>query len=512
MRKVALIILDGWGHGQHPASDAIYQAQVPFVKSLYRKYPNTELCTSGEAVGLPEGQMGNSEVGHLNLGAGRVVYQELVRINRAIRDGTLEQNSVLKNLFSYCHAQQKPLHLMGLVSDGGVHSHINHLIALVRYAHRAAVPAIYIHAFTDGRDTDPKSGIGFIRQLLQEVEGTGAQLASVVGRYYAMDRDHRWQRTALAYALLTKGQGTPATDAISALQQSYEAGITDEFVEPISLRDADGQAVAVIRPGDAVLCFNFRTDRCRQITRALTQEDFPQYHMYRMPLRYVTMTQYDATFVNVDYLIGSQDLNHTLGEIISNQGWVQLRIAETEKYPHVTYFFNGGREEPFPGEHRILVPSPRVATYDLQPEMSAREVTQALLQQLDPLAPMFICLNFANPDMVGHTGNFAAVVAAVETVDQCVAQVTEALVQRQYTIILTADHGNADYMINEDGSPNTAHTLNPVPLFLINGPSDCKLQKGKLADIAPTILYLMGVPLPDEMDGNNLIVTHPSAQ
>lgn len=451
--------------------------------------------------------MGNSEVGHLNIGAGRVVYQELVRINQAIRNGTLERNSVLQELFAYCRHAQKPLHLMGLVSDGGVHAHLNHLIALTHYAHRAGVPQIFLHAFTDGRDTDPRSGVAYLDQVIRETASTGARLASVVGRYYAMDRDNRWMRTRMAYDLLVHGKGKPTTNPVDAVRQSYDAGVTDEFLEPIVVVDPFQMPLAQLKPGDAVLCFNFRTDRCRQIVRALTQEDFPEHHMHRLQLRLVTMTQYDNTFVNVDHLITAQNLDNTLGQVISEQGKTQIRIAETEKYPHVTYFFNGGREEPFPLEHRILIPSPRVATYDLKPEMSAREVTDALLAELDQRNPDFICLNYANPDMVGHTGSMPAVIRAVETVDRCVADLVHALMQRNYVILLTADHGNADYMINDDGTPNTAHTLNPVPVFLINHAEGVRLRPGKLADLAPTLLQLMQLPVPTEMDGTSLLAS-----
>ncbi|MCS6917936.1 MAG: 2,3-bisphosphoglycerate-independent phosphoglycerate mutase [Chitinophagales bacterium] len=507
MQHVALIILDGWGHGRHPASDAIYQAQVPFIKSLYSRYPHTELITCGEAVGLPEGQMGNSEVGHLNIGAGRVVYQELVRINRAIRDGSLERNLVLQDLFAYCMNEKKPLHLMGLVSDGGVHSHLSHLLAIVRFAHRAGVSPVFIHAFTDGRDTDPRSGVAFLKQVQEAIAGTSAVVASVVGRYYAMDRDNRWQRTRLAYDLLVHGLGEKARDPVTAIQQSYARDVTDEFIEPVVIVDGQDKPLATLQPGDAVLCFNFRTDRCRQITRVLTQHDLPEWNMQRLPLRFVTMTQYDPTFVNVSFLLSGQDLTNTLGQVISEQDGRQLRIAETEKYPHVTYFFNGGREEPFAGEDRILVPSPRVATYDLKPEMSAPEVTDSLLSYLDNHNPHFICLNFANADMVGHTGNMQAVIQAVEAVDRCVARLMDVLTGMGYRILLTADHGNADYMINEDGTPNTAHTLNPVPLFLLNGPASARLRPGKLADLAPTVLSLMQLPQPPEMDGEILLKT-----
>ncbi len=505
VQKVALIILDGWGHGMHPARDAIYQANAPFVKSLYRRYPNSELITCGTSVGLPEGQMGNSEVGHLNIGAGRVVYQDLVRIDAAIRSGALADNEVLRNLFQYCTSQKKPLHLMGLVSDGGVHAHMGHLIALCRYAAAAGVKPIYLHLFTDGRDTDPKRALTYVQQTMEQTSSTGARIASLIGRYYAMDRDNRWNRTRLAYDLLVHGKGQVASDPLEAIQRSYDLGITDEFLQPIVVQN-NKEAVATVGEGDALLCFNFRTDRCRQLIRALTQQNFPEHQMQRMPLYTVTMTCYDDTFSDVAYLFSDVVLTNTLGEVLATHGLRQLRIAETEKYPHVTYFFSGGREEPFPYESRILVPSPRVATYDLKPEMSAYEVSDRLLHDLPQLDPQFICLNYANADMVGHTGVFAAAIQAIEAVDRCVQKVVTALLEHHFVILLTADHGNSDMMINDDGSPNTAHTLNPVPLFLIGADRPVRLAPGKLADLAPTILRIMNVEVPSEMDGQPLLI------
>lgn len=500
-----LIIMDGWGHGTRPPADAIYQAHAPFVKSLYAKYPHSELITCGEAVGLPEGQMGNSEVGHMNIGAGRVVYQELVRINRSIKLKQLGQNTALLNALNGALENNKPVHFIGLVSDGGVHSHINHLKALCDIAHENGLSKVYIHAFTDGRDTDPKSGIGFLTELQEYLKTSTGQIASVIGRYYAMDRDNRWQRIKLAYDLLVLGEGKKTEDVLRSVEESYEKEITDEFIMPIVKVDSGGNAVCTIQPGDTVICFNFRTDRCREITRALTQQDFPELGMKKLPLHFVTMTVYDHQFENVVNIFSNEDLNHTLGEVLSANKQTQIRIAETEKYPHVTFFFNGGREQPFEGEHRFMIPSPKVATYDLQPQMSAPEVKDTLIEKMKELRPDFICLNLANADMVGHSGIMSAVIKAVEAVDECVREITEAARQLGYTTLLTADHGNADYLINEDGSPNTAHTMNPVPLFLIDDEINGPLKNGKLADIAPTILTLMGIEIPQEMDGEILI-------
>ena len=501
-----LIIMDGWGHGAHPASDAIYQAQVPFVKSLYSKYPHCELITCGEAVGLPEGQMGNSEVGHMNIGAGRVVYQELLRINKAIEKGELKKNPSLIKALDEAKKDNKPVHFMGLVSDGGVHSHIRHLKALCDMSKERGLTKVFIHAFTDGRDTDPKSGLGFLEDLQNHLKISVGEIASVVGRYYAMDRDNRWQRVKMAYDLLVHGTGKPTQDILQAVQESYSEGVTDEFIKPIVKVSNDGKPIATIQEGDTVICFNFRTDRCRQITKALTQQDYDEFGMKKLSLNYVTMTIYDHTFKGVTNIFSTQDITHTLGEVISENKLTQIRIAETEKYPHVTFFFNGGREKVFEGEHRFLIASPKVATYDLQPEMSAYPVKDMLIAKMKELQPDFICINFANPDMVGHTGVMQAVIRAVETVDECVNDIVTAGLDLSYTILLTADHGNADYMINEDGSPNTAHSMNPVPLFLISNDARTPLKNGKLADIAPTILTLMGLEIPGEMDGEVLVV------
>ncbi len=500
--KLVLIIMDGWGHGAHPASDGIYRSNISFVRSLYSKYPNTELRTDGEWVGLPDGQMGNSEVGHMNIGAGRIVYQELARINKAVRDGELHNNKELKLLFDYCITNDKPLHLMGLVSDGGVHSHHLHLHALIQYAAEAGVNKIYVHAFTDGRDTDPKSGIQFLQELEQVCTTNNAQWVSVIGRYYAMDRDNRWERIKKAYDLLVHGIGVQAENMVDAVAQYYEAGITDEFILPICKTGVD----AKIKADDAVLCFNFRTDRCREITKALTQQGFPEQEMLPMRLYYVSMTIYDASFKNVKTIFDNEDLTMTLGEVLSKLKKTQVRIAETEKYPHVTFFFSGGREKEFENEKRILIPSPKVATYDLKPEMSAKEVRDAIVKELKDHQPDFVCLNFANADMVGHTGVMSAVIEAVETVDACVKDVTETALELGYNLLITADHGNSDYMINEDGTPNTAHTKNPVPLFLISNHIDRKLKPGKLGDLAPTILEIMKIEKPSIMTGESLLV------
>jgi 2,3-bisphosphoglycerate-independent phosphoglycerate mutase len=504
-RKVVLIIMDGWAEAPPGNSNAISQARKPFIDSLYRDYSHCRLLTSGEFVGLPEGQMGNSEVGHLNIGAGRVVYQELALINKAIRERIINQNTVLLDTFGYCRKNGKDLHLMGLVSDGGVHSHINHLVHLCHMASEAGLKRIFIHAFTDGRDTDPKSGLGFLRQLESRTSASGARIASVVGRYYAMDRDKRWERVKIAYDLLVRGMGISGDSVSAAIQSSYDAGITDEFIKPVSLTE-NGSPVAVIKPDDAVICFNFRTDRCREITHVLTQTDMPEAEMNRLPLHYVTMTRYDQTFRNVHVVYEKDNLRDTLGEVISKAGLKQIRIAETEKYPHVTFFFSGGREEVFPGERRIMIHSPKVATYDLKPSMSAFEVRDALVKELENGTADFVCLNFANADMVGHTGVFHAAIEAVETVDACVADVVRAGLDNGYAYLITADHGNADMMVNDDGTPNTAHTTNPVPCFYVDKENTgMEIHDGILADLAPTVLEIMGLKVPSAMTGRSLI-------
>jgi 2,3-bisphosphoglycerate-independent phosphoglycerate mutase len=505
-KKCALIIMDGWGIGQIPAADAIQQANVPFVNSLFKKYPHSTLTTFGTEVGLPEGQMGNSEVGHLNLGAGRVVYQELERINVAIRTKELEKNPALLQSIAYAKDNNKALHFIGLVSDGGVHSHIEHLKAICTICQNHQLTQVYIHAFTDGRDTDPKSAFGFLSELQEFLKTSVGTIASVCGRYYAMDRDKRWERIKVAYDALIHSTGQASNNLLQSLQQCYEAGITDEFLKPIIAVDYNAIPIAAIKENDAVLCFNFRTDRCREITIALTQEAFPHQQMNPIPLHYTTMTEYDKTYQNIHVLFTNDDLKNTIGEVISAAGKTQLRIAETEKYPHVSFFFSGGQEAPFAGEQRIVVPSPQeVATYDLQPQMSAKEITTQVVQAIENDSPDFICLNFANADMVGHTGIWPAVIQAVETVDTCVQKVVEAALAKDYIVFVTADHGNSDFMINADGSPNTAHTMNPVPLFLVSNEQIGTLENGKLGDIAPTILTCMGLPIPAEMTGTILL-------
>jgi 2,3-bisphosphoglycerate-independent phosphoglycerate mutase len=503
-KKVILIIMDGWGLGKVASADAIQHANVPFTRSLYSKYPNSILITCGEVVGLPEGQMGNSEVGHLNLGAGRIVYQELERINVAVRDGSFAKNEGLLNSIRFAKTNNKPLHLLGLVSNGGVHSHINHLKAIIDVCKKEGLKEVFVHAFTDGRDCDPKSGLGFIKELQEHLNISVGKIASVSGRYYAMDRDKRWERIKLAYDAIVNGNAEKATDAIAAIENSYAKNITDEFIKPTVIIDENQEPLATVKDNDVVICFNFRTDRCREITQVLTQVDMPEFSMKKLSLHYTTMTEYDKTFKNVNIIFDNDNLKNTLGEILEQHGLKQLRIAETEKYPHVTFFFNGGREVPFEGEKRIMIPSPKVATYDLQPEMSAYEVTDALIPEIKKAEVSFICLNYANADMVGHTGIWEAAIKAVETVDKCVERVITAGLENDYTIFLTADHGNADYMINEDGTPNTAHTLNPVPFFIIDKNWQGAIKPGKLGDIAPTILTMMGLPIPKEMTGEIL--------
>lgn len=504
-KKVILVIMDGWGLGKVASADAIQHAHVPFTSALYQQYPHSTLRTCGEEVGLPEGQMGNSEVGHLNLGAGRIVYQELQRINVAIRNGSFAANPALLQAIRQAKNNGKPLHLLGLVSDGGVHAHTRHLKAIVDVCKAEGLTDVNIHAFTDGRDTDPKSGLGYIRDLQAHLNQSVGRIATVSGRYYAMDRDKRWERVKLAWDALVMGKGEKATDAIAAVEQSYARQVTDEFILPTVILDEAQQPLAPIRDGDVVICFNFRTDRCREITQALTQQDFPEQQMHRLQLHYTTLTEYDKTFRDVQVIFETDNLRNTLGEVLEQQGLQQLRAAETEKYPHVTFFFSGGREKVFKGEKRILVASPKVATYDLQPEMSAFELTAAILPEIRAKAFDFACINYANADMVGHTGVWNAAVRAVETVDKCVEQIVTSGLENGYTIFLTADHGNSDYMINEDGSPNTAHTLNPVPFFIIDREWRGTVRSGKLGDIAPTILSMMGLPIPPEMSGEILI-------
>ncbi|HEY0262708.1 MAG TPA: 2,3-bisphosphoglycerate-independent phosphoglycerate mutase [Chitinophagales bacterium] len=501
-KKTALIILDGWGLGENPNADAIKQAETPFFDELMKSYPHSTLKTFGENVGLPFGQMGNSEVGHLNIGAGRIVYQELLKINNAIESGELQQREELKKLFDYCVTNNKPLHLLGLVSDGGIHAHISHLIAVCKYANEAGVKEIFIHAFTDGRDTDPKSGFNYIQQLITDVEKPfGTKVVSACGRYYAMDRDKRWERIKKAYDLLIKGEGKSTNNLAEAIKESYAENVTDEFILPIKTNE-----FRPIQENDAVFCVNFRTDRCREITTVLTQKNFEEFGMKTLPLYYVTMTIYDETFHGVKTIFDNAQLKNTLGEVVAHHGKTQLRAAETEKYPHVTFFFNGGRENPFAGEHRIMAPSPKVATYDLQPEMSAPELTERVVAFIKSDKPDFVCLNYANTDMVGHTGVFEAAKKAAKTVDNCLQEIVEICLENDYNILVTADHGNADFMINADGSPNTAHTKNLVPLIWVKNEKSGKLKSGVLADLAPTVLHLMNIPQPEEMGGKNLAI------
>ena len=499
-----LIILDGWGLGDHSTSDAVFNANTPFMDELLRNHPNAKLITCGEDVGLPKGQMGNSEVGHLNIGAGRIVYQELTRINKSIKDGDFFQNTVLLDAMKKAKEGGKKLHFMGLVSNGGVHSSQEHLYALCKMAEDNGVKDVFIHAFTDGRDCDPKSALAFIQELENKLNKSVGKIATVVGRYYAMDRDNRWERIKKAYDLMVHGIGSPAESAVQAIQESYALGKTDEFIEPIVLTE-NGLPRGLIEEGDVVVSFNFRTDRPREITSVLTQKEFPEFDMKPLRLEYYTMTNYDATFKNVQVVFEKDNLQNTLGEILSKLDKTQVRIAETEKYPHVTFFFNGGREEKFPLEERIMVNSPKVATYDLQPEMSAFEVKKQILDFVEEAQPNFICLNFANPDMVGHTGVYDAIVKAVETVDLCLKEIVTKGLEKNYEFLIIADHGNADSALNADGTPNTAHSLNPVPIVLVSKEKGLSLKDGILADVAPTILRRMGIAAPMEMTGISLV-------
>ncbi len=497
------MILDGWGKSPDPKVSAIDNAETPFIDGLYNTYANASLRTDGLHVGLPEGQMGNSEVGHMNLGAGRIVYQDLVKINLAVKNKTLQEEQVLKNAFDYAKANKKDVHLLGLVSDGGVHSHINHVYGLLDAAKENDLENVYVHAFTDGRDVDPKSGYGFISELEEYLAKTTGKLATVTGRYYAMDRDKRWERVKLAYDAVVHGNGTQTKNVLKDIEQSYEEDVTDEFIKPLIVSE-NGKPVATIKDGDVVLFFNFRTDRGRQLTQALSQEDFHEYNMHKLNLHYVTMTNYDDNFKGINVIFNKDNLSETLGEVLEKFGKKQIRIAETEKYPHVTFFFSGGREEPFEGETRILRNSPKVATYDLKPEMSAFELRDALIPELNKGETDFVCLNFANGDMVGHTGVMEAAIKACEAVDTCVKDVVTSALENDYTTILIADHGNCETMINPDGTPNTAHTTNPVPVILID--KDLKaIKDGILGDIAPTILKLIGVEQPEAMTQHSLV-------
>jgi 2,3-bisphosphoglycerate-independent phosphoglycerate mutase len=499
-----LIILDGWGLGDHSKSDAIFNANTPFMDELLATRPNATLKTSGEDVGLPDGQMGNSEVGHLNIGAGRIVYQELTRINKSIREGEFFKNPVILDAIHKAKSKNVKLHFMGLVSKGGVHSSQEHLYALCQMAKDNGLENVFIHAFTDGRDCDPKSGLAFISELENELKKSTGRIASVIGRYYAMDRDNRWERVKLAYDVMVNGTGTKFASAIAGIEHSYAENKTDEFIEPIVITEND-TPIGNIEDGDVVVCFNFRTDRPREISIALTQRDFHEFNMHKLNLEYYTMTSYDATFENVNVVFEKDNLYNTLGEVLSKLDKTQVRIAETEKYPHVTFFFSGGREETFPLESRILVNSPKVATYDLQPEMSALEVRDKIIACIQNETPNFFCLNFANPDMVGHTGVYEAIVKAVETVDGCLKEVVTAGLEKNYEFLVIADHGNADFAINPDGTPNTAHSLNPVPVVLVSNEKGLELNHGILADVAPTILRRLGIAAPMEMTGKSLV-------
>lgn len=503
-KKLILIILDGWGIGSRPAADAIRHANTPYISSLLKKYPHSRLKTSGEDVGLPDGQMGNSEVGHLNIGAGRVMYQDLVRINRAVATGSIKQNKELREAFGYARETGKKVHFIGLVSDGGVHSLDRHLYALCDMTRDFGLNQVFIHAITDGRDTDPFSGKGFIGQLEAHLEKSNGVIASLIGRYYSMDRDKRWERVKQGYDLYVHGTGKPVSSMTDAIQASYDEGITDEFIKPTIKVNAAGQPVATISEGDVVICFNFRTDRLREMTVVLTQQDMPDFGMHAIPLKYYTMTRYDDSFQGINVIYDKDNLTETLGELMANAGKKQIRIAETEKYPHVTFFFSGGREEPFAGETRIMIPSPKVATYDLQPEMSAYLVRDAIVKALKSREPDFVVLNFANCDMVGHTGVWDAIIQAVEAVDECVQDVVETAKANGYTALIIADHGNADNAINPDGTPNTAHSLNPVPCILVSEEYS-SIHDGILADVAPTILKIMGMKQPIVMTGKSLI-------
>ncbi|HET8884976.1 MAG TPA: 2,3-bisphosphoglycerate-independent phosphoglycerate mutase [Salinimicrobium sp.] len=503
-KRVLLAILDGWGINKNHEVSAVDQANTPFIDSLFEKYPHATLRTDGMNVGLPEGQMGNSEVGHMNLGAGRIVYQDLAKINLAVENNTLAQELVLKQAFDYALKNEKPIHFIGLLSNGGVHSHINHLKSLLTAADSFGVKEKYIHAFTDGRDVDPKSGKNFVADILDHAKKTNAKLASVIGRYFAMDRDKRWERVKKAYDLLISAEGKKSENALQTIQESYDNEITDEFIEPISMVNSEGKPVATIKDGDVVIFFNFRTDRGRQLTEVLTQKDFPDFSMLKKEFYFVTLTTYDETFENIKVVFQKENISETLGEVVAKAGKKQIRIAETEKYPHVTFFFSGGREAVFENEKRILCNSPKVATYDLKPEMSAYEITDAIVPEINAKSADFICLNFANPDMVGHTGVFEAAVKACETVDTCLKLVVEACEANNYSVLVIADHGNCETMINEDGSVNTAHTTNPVPFILVD--QDIKsVKNGVLGDIAPTILKLMGIKKPEVMTREALI-------
>ncbi|QZT36405.1 2,3-bisphosphoglycerate-independent phosphoglycerate mutase [Halosquirtibacter xylanolyticus] len=504
-KKALLMILDGWGIGDKSKSDAIFNTPTPFIDSLIEKYPNSQLLTSGENVGLPDGQMGNSEVGHLNIGAGRVVYQDLVKINKAIEEDTLKNNEQIQKAYNYAKENNKNVHLIGLVGPGGVHALTKHMTALAEVAGSMGLENVYVHGLTDGRDTDPKSAYGYVKEALESLEGTPAKFVSLIGRYFGMDRDENWERVKLMYDQLTKGEGEKSTDLLASIQASYDAGVNDEFIKPVVTVDADGNAEGLIQEGDVVICYNYRTDRLRQLTRVFTQEDHSDFGMKTMDVEWYTMTTYNESFKGINVIFDKANITETLGEIVERAGLKQIRTAETEKFAHVTFFFSGGRESEFEGERRILVPSPKVATYDLQPEMSAPIVTGKLLPELEAQSADFICLNFANGDMVGHTGDYSAIEKAISSVDNCAKQVVETAQANGYDVVIIADHGNADNALNKDGSVNTAHSLNPVPFIWVTDQKDKKVKSGILADVAPTILNIMGLEIPAAMTGQVLI-------
>ncbi len=503
-KKTLLMILDGWGIGDRSKTDVISQGETPYIDSLKKKYPNSQLLTDGQNVGLPIGQMGNSEVGHLNIGAGRIVFQDLVKINKAVEDNSISNNPILKEALELAKDNKQAVHFIGLISDGGVHSSQEHLHKLCDITKEIGLNKVYIHAITDGRDTDPESGLGYINELEDHLKSSDVKIASLIGRYYTMDRDKRWERIKKGYDLMTAGIGENSTDIRSAVQRSYDNGITDEFIKPIVLTDEDNEPLGLIKEKDIVICFNFRTDRLRQITTALTQQDLPDYGMHTMDLHYLTMTRYDENFTNIRIIYDKENVKNTLGELLARAGKKQLRIAETEKFAHVTFFFSGGQDAQFENEKRILIQSPKVATYDLQPEMSIYKVADALVQELNKQEHDFICLNFANGDMVGHTGIYEAILKAVKAVDKNVEKVVEKAKTNGYSVLIIADHGNADYAVNPDGSPNTAHSLNPVPCILIDD-DYTKIDAGILADVAPTLLSIMGMNIPEDMTGNVLV-------
>jgi 2,3-bisphosphoglycerate-independent phosphoglycerate mutase len=505
IKRTLLMILDGWGIGDKSKSDVIYSTHPAFIDSLWNTYPHAQLLTSGEDVGLPDGQMGNSEVGHLNIGAGRVLYQDLVKINKAIRENKLKDNMQIIKAFTHAKTLNKPVHLIGLIGPGGVHALSLHMVALAQIATDMGLEKIFIHGLTDGRDTDPRSAYGFIEEDLKQLAGTKARFATLIGRYYGMDRDNNWNRIKLAYDMLTKSVGQKSKDLLASIRTSYEEGVTDEFIKPVVMTDENDRPLATIQEGDVVICFNYRTDRLREMTIAFTQENHHEQEMHTIPLEWYTMTNYKSSFKNIHVIFDKDNVYNTLGEIVSKAGLNQIRIAETEKYAHVTFFFSGGRESEFTGERRILIPSPKVATYDLQPEMSAPLVKDAIVAELNKKSADFVCLNFANGDMVGHTGVYSAIEKAIKAVDQCVKEVIEAARASGYDVLVIADHGNADFAINEDGSANTAHSLNPVPCIWVTDNKSAKINNGILADVAPTILAIMGLEVPKEMTGKVLI-------